>query len=315
MSDSTAKYFILIPILLIVLYFIWDSFNVKNNIDQNKNQYNISQNIINQDNITKCIKTIPNNNLSTVNIDDVKNILYSEDVVNNILHTEENLYSETTNKLIESSYNNLLTDVYKIINMDISLTHMGSNKPIRIILKLLKDSILTSNFIGLIRNYIGSSVFAYNLSNRIMFMGDCYNNNGTANYNANHSLTEIKHNKVSFIPAYTLCMIGEIQNNNVYVGSQFIMTFQDINNNTNLIVNEKDKKNDFFQKAIKKSNSSLLMDNFYLIPMCTFHIENTNEKLIDTFFNNGVNVSKPRILMINEEHNDNFNNDDFNCLM
>ena len=254
MRDSTAKYFIIIPVILIALYFIWDSFNTKNQLSLPQNNNEPSKIQISTQPIDKLIKIDPaNNNLltnsATINMDDI----LKDDILNGILQqTEDNTYSETTNKLINSSYNDMLMDVYKNLMVDISFVHMGTNKTVKFVLNMLKESELTTNFIGLIRNYIGSCVFAYSLTNKIMFLGDCYNNNGTANYNANHALTKVKYNKVSYIPAYTICMIGEIQNGEVYVGSQFIMTFQNINNNTKFIVNEKDKKNEYLQKVTTK---------------------------------------------------------------
>ena len=323
MRDSTAKYFIIISVILIALYFIWDSYNSKKQLLLPQNNTEPAKENIQKLQIDKYIKTNnDNNNLltnsATINMDDVKNILYSEDtngdILNGILQqTEDNTYSETTSKLINSSYNDMLMDVYKNLMIDISFVHMGTNKTVKFVLNMLKESELTTNFIGLIRNYMGSSVFAYSLTNKIMFLGDCYNNNGTANYNANHALTKVKYNKVSYIPAYTICMIGEIQNGEVYVGSQFIMTFQNINNNTKFIVNEKDKKNEYFQKVTNKhTNTNILLDMICLIPMCTFSIENNDEKLIETFYNNSVNTTKPRIIMINEERKDIYNNDNFN---
>lgn len=317
MTNSTVKNLLCISFLIVLIYFLYDFLSNKNKLSDDISSKRSSNK---QKALTNSIINVPSNNLhsnvATINLDSItKNIMLSEENnVNNILLTEENPFSETTSKLIDNSYNDLLNGMYVNMFMKLSFDHMGSNKHINLDLKLTTDSVYTNNFVELIRNYIGSSVFAYNYSNKIMFLGDCYNNNGSANFDANHSLSKINYNKPKFIPANTICYIVEKHEDSYYIGSQFVILLQNINSTTKLVNNPKDnksiKENEFFKKHVNQTNSNdYLLNVINLVPFCSIDISNDDLKFIEIFYNNDFNVTKPKITLINNAINDdNFNN-------
>ena len=261
--------FILVISIICLLYvlFIYLNNNQQNNVNIKK---------------THQITMIPSNDISTnsATIDISKNI-------NDIFCSEELAFSENTNQLIISSYNELLTNVYKNIIMKINFNRTGTNNIINFNLKLLKDTELSNNFIQNIRNYNGSSIFKFDDSCGALFLGDYFNNNGTANYTVNHSLLEVKNNIPSFIPSNSISMVGVKQNENLYIGSQFVINFFNITD----------------KQFINKYN---------LIPFGNFSTDDYNQtddnispnesdiyRSIKTYFKNN-NDSKPRIVFMDE---------------
>jgi hypothetical protein len=322
MSNSTIKNLLCVSFLIVLIYFLYNFLSNNNKQTDDKSfKQQIGKKLDNHKTSDNNIINVPSNDLSnnvaTINLDSItKNIMFSEENnVNNILLTDENLFSETTSKLIDNSYNDLLNGMYVNMFMKLSFDHMGTTKFVDFHLKLTRESVYTNNFIDLIRNYIGSSVFAYNYSNKIMFLGDCYNNNGSANYDANHSLLKINYNKPKFIPANTICYLVEKHDDSYYIGSQFVILLQDINNTTKLVNDSiKDKKNikenEFFKKYVNQTNyNDYLLNIINLIPFCSYDISNNDTKFIEIFYNNDLNVIKPKITLINNVINDNnFNN-------
>jgi hypothetical protein len=298
-------------ILFTIFYFLYDYLSNENknkNKNKNKNENNdIPINQLNKhkkltDNIINVVSNNLNSNIATINLDSI---------TKNIMLSEENPFSETTSKLIDNSYNDLLNNMYVNMFMKISFDHMGTTKFVNFNLKLTKDSIYTNNFIELIRKYIGTHVFTYNYSNKIMFLGDCYNNNGSANYDANNSLLKINYVKPKFIPANTICYIVEKHDDSYYIGSQFVILLQNINNTTK-IINNSIKENDFFKKYINSSNcNNSLLDTINLVPFCTLDVSNDDIKFIEIFYNNDLNKTKPKITLINNANNDDYFNNLF----
>jgi len=156
--------------------------------------------------------------------------------ITNNQNFSENQFSETTNKLISDSYNELITDIYKRALLVLNI----NNKDIPIDITLYdKNDGLTQNYVELFKYYIGSTVFKFNKTQNILYMGDYLNNNGTANYTASRTMININDidvKKSNFIPAFSISMVCTNHNNNTYIGSQFIINLSDINTNTSMFI-------------------------------------------------------------------------------
>jgi len=164
-------------------------------------------------------------------INNSKSDIESSQIEINSYNQSENQFSDTTNRLISESYNDLITDIYKKALLLLSI----NNKDIPIELTLYdKNDKLTQNFVDLFKYYIGSSVFKFDSTNNVLYMGDYLNNNGTANYNASRNMIDVNTLDIkasNFIPAYSVSMICTTNNNNKYIGSQFIINLSDIHTN------------------------------------------------------------------------------------
>jgi hypothetical protein len=283
--------FIIITLLFIYFYFfgsetIYKFINLSP-VKQNNKTINLdnNNNLINNSDIHTDIDV-------DINIDDI----ISNDVKHTDIQYSENQFSETTSNLISTFYDKLTNDIYKkvslVINMhdrdipiDITLFNIGDSD------NNLSYDKLTNNFIELFRYYVGSTIFKFDPSNGLIFMGDYLNNNGTANYNAGRNMIQINNADsiiTNFIPALSISMVTTSKNSeddNIYIGSQFCINIDDVNNAS------KKYKLIPFGKCTIDSNYIQYISHYY-------------EKIAS---NNSMRPSIKSITLINDNNN---NNDD-----
>lgn len=194
----------------------------------------------------------------------------------NISETNDMAISETTNQLINNSYKNILDQVYKKIILILHFYYLNKDYEFKIELSIYKNEIMTNIFTELLRSYNGCLIYDYNKKYNILYTGDYLNNTGVTNLNINRTITLIDSYIPSFIPAKSICMIGIKKNNKIFIGSNFALNFEDINDN--LYINEK-----------------------VLIPFGRFEIDDEVGKIISTYYLNTTNeIRKPKIKVIYE---------------
>jgi hypothetical protein len=222
-------------------------------------------------------------------IDDNTNIraeqdIFKNDLLDDILYSEKEDdfqgMSETTNRLIDRSYNSILGKVYRKIILIIYLNHMSKDFEIKCDMDIYKDSIISDNFIELFRSYHGCRVYDYNKQFDILFTGDYLNNTGITNLNMNRTQLKIPEAEVaSYIPARSISMVGVRRDNAIYIGSNFALNFNDIDDTS-------------------------VLSNIILIPFGKFTVDDDKERVLTTYLLNTTDqINKPRIKAIYEANN------------
>lgn len=236
-------------IIFLIISFIIYYFSYNNDMICQHNDNHVDNHV------DKHVETILSKNEKIKNIND---IFYSD---------TQNLFSETTNKLIGKSYDELLNTMYRTVIF--SFNFIGTNNKeydVPICLTLFKDNVLTDNYIELLKYYGSCSVFKFDENFGCLFTGDYLNNNGSTNLNANRTILQISEQTLpKFIPANSISMIGIKKNstetNDLFIGSIFVMNLFDITE----------------QSYIQKYN---------LLPFGKFNISNDNfsDRLLIDFF-------------------------------
>lgn len=275
MLQYMNKYVLLciISIIIIVAYIYINSSNTEENIP-NKDKDPI---IMDKCEMNSCKKEVESVNIEQIDeqndeqIDDINDIFISE--------KPDFAVSETTKHIIDNSFKNIMNTIYRKIMLLIYMFHMNRDFEFKFEIDIQKDSEITNNFLDLLRAYNGSTIYKFDKKYSILYMGDYLNNNGTTNLNANRIQQQLEDPDLpSFIPARSISMVGIRNNNNIYIGSFFILNFNDID------------------------DKQFIFDNV-LLPFGKFYIEDEAERIILTYYLNILSadqIRKPKIKSIYE---------------